>query len=312
MANAGFYLTNKRYYYRLMHQHVHDNDDSSVSRLRLAFILNLTFTIVELVGGYLTNSVAITSDAIHDLGDSVSLGLALYLQKISKKKADRQFTFGYRRVSLVGALLNAIILAIGSTYILAESISRLYDPQEVHVAGMIFFALFGIVVNGYAAFKVSSGKTLNERIVSWHLLEDVLGWAAVLLASIFMLFWELPLLDSFLAIGIALYILFNVLKNLKRTVLVFLQAVPDEIRIEELEEHILKLNHVHSIHDCHLWSLDGEYHLFSAHVVLIKEAWPDQIIETKSQVKELLKNMGLHHVTLELEMIDERCRRPPH
>lgn len=295
-----------------MHQHAHDHSDSSVSRLRLAFLLNLTFTLVELVGGYLTNSIAITSDAIHDLGDSVSLGLALYLQKVSKKDADRQFTFGYRRISLVGALINALVLALGSTYILTESVARLSNPQEVHVTGMILFAIFGIVVNGYAAFKVSSGKTLNERIVSWHLLEDVLGWAAVLVASVIMLFWELPILDSLLAIGIALYIIVNTLKNLKRTIFVFLQAVPDEMRIEDLEECILELDHVHSIHDSHLWSLDGEYHLFSAHIVLTKEAWPNQIIESKSQIKKLLREKGLHHVTLEMEMIDEDCERPYH
>lgn len=157
-----------------MHNHVHDHADES-QRIGLAFILNFGFTIIEFIGGWLTNSTAIMADAVHDLGDTLSIGLAWFLGKLSNKSADSHFTYGYRRLSLLGALINGTVLLLGSLWILYEAIPRLTDPVMPHAQGMFWLAILGVTVNGFAAYKLRRGKTLNERVLNWHLLEDVLG-----------------------------------------------------------------------------------------------------------------------------------------
>ena len=201
---------------------MHDHDHSSSSqRIGWAFFLNLRFTIIEFIGGWLTNSTAIMADAVHDLGDSLSIGLAWILSKIADKQADETYSYGYQRFSLLGALVNGAVLIGGSVWVLSEAIPRLSKPEMPHTEGMILLALFGVAVNGFAAYKLSHGKSLNERILNWHLLEDVLGWVAVLLIALVLTFIELPILDPLLSIGFTLFILFNVAKSVIDTIKVF-------------------------------------------------------------------------------------------
>ena len=163
------------------------------------------------------NSVAILSDAIHDLGDSLSLGTAWYLDRKSKQESDQKFSFGYARFSLLGALINSVVLIAGSIFVIKEAVERLLAPETTDARGMFFFALVGIAVNGYAALKLSGGISMNEKVVSWHLLEDVLGWVAILIASIVLFFYDVPFLDPALSIAFTLYVLWNVIKRLKET-----------------------------------------------------------------------------------------------
>ena len=200
--------------------HNHDNE-SSATRIGWAFFLNLGFTIIEFIGGWLTNSTAIMADAVHDLGDSLSIGLAWILSKIADKQANETYSYGYQRFSLLGALVNGAVLIGGSVWVLSEAIPRLSKPEMPHTEGMILLALFGVAVNGFAAYKLSHGKSLNERILNWHLLEDVLGWVAVLLIALVLTFIELPILDPLLSIGFTLFILFNVAKSVIDTIKVF-------------------------------------------------------------------------------------------
>lgn len=287
----------------MSHSHHHENKN-----LGLAFALNLGFTILEIIGGLITNSVAIISDALHDLGDSFSLGLSWYLNKKSGKKANHQFTFGYQRLSLLGALINSIVLIVGSIFVIREAVARLAAPEMPDAKGMLYFAIAGVVINGYAAYKVSSGKSLNERVISWHLLEDVLGWAAVLIASIIMLFWEVPWLDPALSLAITIFILYNVVKRLRETLFVFLQGKPAEIDLEEIQQKILKQPHVNSIHHTHLWSLDGEHHVFTTHIKLEKIQDLKEIKKLKTDIKEMLKSeYDFSHYTIETELEDEDC-----
>ena len=179
----------------MAHDHHHHHEHQSGKNLRIAFFLNLAFTILEIIGGFYVNSIAILSDAIHDLGDSLSLGTSWYLDNKSKKGADSKFSFGYRRFSLLGALINSVVLIAGSIYVITEAVGRLMEPQHSDANGMIIFAIIGVAVNGYAAWKLSGGKSLNERVVSWHLIEDVLGWVAVLIVAIVIRFWDIHYLD---------------------------------------------------------------------------------------------------------------------
>ena len=167
------------------HSHAHHHDHhGDVKNIKVAFFLNFGFAIIEIIGGFLTNSVAILSDAVHDLGDSLSLGLAWYFQKYSRKKSDSTYTYGYRRFSLVGALANSLVLIVGSILILTEAIPRIFNPQQAHPQGMMMLAVLGIAVNGVAMLRLRRGKSLNEKVVSLHLMEDVLGWIAVLVGAI--------------------------------------------------------------------------------------------------------------------------------
>ena len=290
----------------MAHSHDHHHH-SSGSNLKLAFFMNLAFTILEIFGGIWINSVAILSDAIHDLGDSVSLGIAWYLDKKSKKSANHQFSFGYTRFSLLGALINAVILITGSFFVISEAIKRLINPEVSDAKGMIVFALIGVVVNGYAAWKVSSGTTQNEKVVSWHLLEDVLGWVAVLIAGIILYFKNIPWIDPVLSLAISVFILWNVFKNLKGTIYIFLQAVPAELSLEEIKKKICEIPQVESIHHTHLWSLEGAHHVFTTHVKIKKVEQVEEVIAAKNAIKEVLKSYPFSHYTVEVELQEENC-----
>lgn len=207
----------------------HDHEHGREGNIKIAFFLNLFFTILEIIGGLWTNSMAILSDALHDLGDSISLGMAWYFEKYSQKGPDEFFSFGYARFSLLGALINSMVLIIGSILVLSRSIPRIFQPESVNAEGMLVFAILGIAINGLAAIRLRKGTSLNEKVVSWHLLEDVLGWIAVLAVSIALLFIDLPILDPILSILITLFVLFNVIKNIKAVMHVFLQGVPKNI-----------------------------------------------------------------------------------
>lgn len=283
------------------------NSNNSTHNIKVAFFLNLVFTIFEIIGGFWTNSVAILADAVHDLGDSLSLGLSWYLDKKSKQKGNRKFSFGFHRFSLLGALINGIVLVSGSLFILSETIPRLINPEHSNAKGMLVFAIVGILVNGAAVLKMKGGKTLNERVVRWHLLEDVLGWVSVLIVSIVLLFWDVHILDPILSILILAYVLFNVIKNLRETFLIFLQGVPPEIDLNNIEAQITKLDKVSSVHHTHIWSLDGEKHVLTIHVVILEVSSIMEIIELKRKIKDMLREVPVAHATIEIEFENERC-----
>lgn len=291
----------------MSHNHDHSKDLSS-ERLGWAFVLNFCFTIVEFIGGILTNSTAILADAVHDLGDSLSLGLAWILNKLGKKQANNEFTYGYRRLSLAGAFINAVVLIAGSTWVLIEAIPRLWNPQMPIAEGMIGLAILGIAVNGYAAYKLSAGKSLNERVINWHLMEDVFGWVAVLIVGVVLQFVHWPILDPLLSIAFTAFILFNVIRNLYETARLFFQAAPDNGTVAAVTSTLKQLPHVVDVHHLHFWSLDGEHHVLTAHLVL------DQDIETaarrilKEQIDDALAPYQLSHTTIELELPGELCR----
>ena len=262
---------------------------------------------MELAGGIFTNSVAIISDALHDLGDSLTLGLAWYFQELSEKKRDKKYSFGYKRFSLLGAVINSIVLVIGSIFILNETIPRLFKPEVPNAHGMLILALFGVIVNGAAVFRLKKGSSINEKVVSLHLLEDVLGWAAVLIASIIMIFVYLPILDPILSVTITFFVLFNVFKNLKISFRIFLQAVPNDTNIELIKGKILNIAGVSGIHDIHIWTLDGEYNILTIHLVVKDVDNSLEIKKIKEQVKNLLRDLKIQHITIEIEAEGEDC-----
>ena len=287
--------------------HTHSHAHAKTDNIRLAFFVNLFFTIIEIFGGLMTNSVAILSDALHDLGDSLSLGLAWHFQKLSQKEKNKRFTFGYGRFSIIGAIINSLVLTVGSLFILFETIPRLIAPQMPDAQGMLYLAILGILFNGLAVLRLKKGISLNEKVVMLHLLEDVLGWTAILVGSIVMLFFHLPVLDPILSILIAVYILFNVFKNMKTAFKIILQGAPPEISVTEIEKKISAIEGIDSVHDIHLWSLDGVYNVLTIHVVLKNIKSLDSMSKFKKLIREKLISEHIQHTTIEFEGENEEC-----
>lgn len=285
----------------------HSHHGSTTRNIQFAFFLNLAFTLVEIAAGFWTNSLAILSDSLHDLGDSITLGLSWYLERYSEKGEDSRYTYGYRRFSLLGALISTIILIVGSIIILSQSIPRIFDPEPTNAQGMAIVAVVGITINGIAVLRLRHGKSMNARIVAWHLLEDVLGWAAVLVVSILMLFTDAYILDPLLAILVTVYILVNVIKNLRKTSSLFLQAVPDDLDIEELQGKLASVNLIESSHHTHIWSLDGEHHVLTAHLVVDPCATKDDLQAIKKDISKIAAEYEFEHTTIEFEFHEKDC-----
>ena len=286
------------------HDHSHHHSEGNV---KVAFFLNLAFTIIEIIGGLYTNSLAILSDALHDLGDSLSLGLSWYFQKLSKKGRTKTFSYGYKRFSLLGAIINSIVLVAGSIFILTKAIPELFNPGETNVEGMLYLSILGIVVNGAAVFKLRKGESLNEKVVSLHLLEDVLGWVAVLIGSVIMMYTDAPFIDPLLSVLISLFVLYNVYKNLKKSLLVILQGIPEEISIDDIRQKLKNISKVTDIHDCHAWSMDGQYNILTLHLRLDKDYKLSEQAKLKEQVRTQLKDESINHITIEFEAQGENC-----
>lgn len=267
----------------------------------IAFILNISFSIFEFFGGLFTNSVAILSDSIHDLGDAISIGLSYILERKSKKGADNKYTYGYIRYSVLGGVITTTILLVGSILVIISSISRLFNPVDINYSGMIIFAIIGVILNLVAALVTKEGDSINQKSVNLHMLEDVLGWIVVLIGAIVMNFTDIKILDPIMSIGVAFFILINSLKNLKKVLDLFLEKTPDEIDIEELKKHLLEIDGVDDIHHIHVWSMDGYKNYATMHIVTKS----NNLLEIKKKIREELEEHNICHAILETE--EEAC-----
>jgi cobalt-zinc-cadmium efflux system protein len=270
-------------------------------RVRLAALLNITFTGVELVGGFWTNSLAILSDALHDFGDSVALLVSWLFEREAKRSPDTSRTFGYQRLSLFSALFSASILVGGSIVITFQAIPRFLNPELVNAFGMMGIAVIGIIFNGAGFFLLKKGESLNEKVLSWHLLEDVLGWVSILVGGVIIYFWKFYLLDPILTIGLTIFILYNVTKNLREAINILMQGVPKHINLETVKKDLLAIKGVLGLHDIHIWSLEGETDIFTAHVILDDETLKNKPEPTKEKIKETLLKHHIEHSTIEIE-----------
>lgn len=268
----------------------------------IAFILNLTFSIFEFIGGTLTNSVAIISDSVHDIGDALSIGISYVLEKKSKKKPDENYTYGYIRYSVLGSTITTVILLTGSILVIYNAILRIINPVTINYDGMIIFAILGTVINFIAAYFTKEGDSLNQKSVNLHMLEDVLGWIIVLIGAIVMRFTDNAYIDPILSIGVAMFIFIHALKNFKSILDVFLEKTPKDIEITELKEHLRKIDGVENVHHIHVWSMDGFNNYATMHIVV-----DDNAKDIKRKVRDELKEHGINHVTIEIEAKNEDC-----
>ena len=267
----------------------------------IAFVLNLSFSIFEFFGGVYTGSVAIVSDAVHDMGDAASIGISLFTERKSKKKPDENYTYGYGRYSVLGGAITTLILLFGSVFVIFNAIKRIINPAEINYNGMIAFAVVGVCVNFCAALFTRHGDSLNQKAVNLHLVEDVLGWIVVLVGAIVIKFTGFIFIDPLMSVGVAVFILMHTIKNLREIFDVFLEKTPCSIDIDEIKEHICNMEGVIDVHHVHVWSIDGHNNYATMHIVT------NSGNEIKHKIKEELKEHGICHVTLELEKEEEHC-----
>lgn len=269
----------------------------------IAFILNLSFSIFEFIGGIFTGSVAIISDAIHDIGDATSIGIAFLLEKKSKKKPDNKYTYGYIGYSVIGGFITTLILLLGSFTVIYNSIQRIINPTEINYNGMIVFAIIGIIVNLIASILTHKGDSLNQKAVNLHMLEDVLGWVVVLIGAIIMNYTDFYIIDPIMSIGLSIFIMISSAKNLKLIFEILLQKTPNDVNIDELVSHILKINGVIDVHHVHVWSIDGNNKYATLHVTT-----NGNNLKIKNKIREELNEHNIIHVTIEIEAQDEICQ----
>jgi cobalt-zinc-cadmium efflux system protein len=271
------------------------------NNILIAFILNIAFSIFELLGGLFTNSISILSDSLHDLGDAISIGISYFMEKKSKKHADNKYTYGYIRYSVLGGVITTTILLVGSILVIVGAVKRIINPVEVNYSGMIILAIIGVILNFIAAYVTREGDSINQKAVNLHMLEDVLGWIVVLIGAIIMNFTDIRIIDPIMSIGVAIFILINSLKNLKKVLDLFLEKTPEDVDIEELKEHLLNINGVDDIHHIHVWSIDGYNNYATMHIVSKSK----DINKIKKEIREELEEHNICHAILETE--DEVC-----
>lgn len=268
----------------------------------IAFLLNMTFSLIEFVGGIFTGSVAILSDSIHDLGDALSIGFSFFLERKSKKAPDESYTYGYLRYSVLGSVITTVILLFGSLAVIYNAILRIITPTEINYDGMLIFAVIGAAVNFVAAYFTKDGDSLNQKAVNLHMLEDVLGWVVVLLGALIMRFTDISVIDPLMSVGVALFILINAVKNLKEVLDIFLEKTPEGIDLSEIREHLLSIEGVLDVHHIHVRSIDGHNNYITLHLVAKGDGH-----EIKHKAREELSEHGISHATIELEDENEHC-----
>lgn len=268
----------------------------------IAFLLNLIFSVLEFVGGAITGSVAILSDALHDIGDAASIGVSYFLERRSKKQPDETHTYGYARYSILGSVITTSILLFGSAAVIYNAVLRIFNPVEINYNGMIVFAVVGALMNLTAAYVTREGDSMNQKAVNLHMLEDVLGWVVVLVGAVVMRFTDISVLDPIMSIGVAAFILINAVKNFKEILDLFLEKTPAGISVEEIKSHLCAIEGVEDVHHIHIWSMDGISNYATMHVVTEADAKT-----VKASIREELREHGIVHATLELETKDEEC-----
>lgn len=268
----------------------------------IAFILNISFSIFEFLGGIFTNSIAILSDSVHDLGDALSIGISYFLERKSKQKPDNEYTYGYVRYSVLGGVITTTILLVGSIIVILNAAKRIFNPVEVKYNGMILFAIVGVILNFIAAYVTREGDSINQKAVNLHMLEDVLGWIVVLIGAIIMKFTDIKIIDPIMSIGVSIFILISSLNNLKSILDLFLEKTPKDINIDELKEHLKEIKGVDDVHHIHVWSIDGFNNYATMHIVTKSK----DIKNIKEKIREELKEHNICHAILETE--DEVCQ----
>ena len=271
---------------------------SSKTSIWLAFFLNLSYAIVEFIAGGIFGSSAVLADSVHDLGDAIAIGISAFLETISNREEDSHYTLGYKRFSLLGAMVTAVILMTGSVLVILENIAKIFHPQPVNDEGILWLGILAITINVLASLVIRKGQTKNESILSLHFLEDTLGWVAVILMAIVLRFTDWYILDPLLSLAISIFILSKAIPRFWSTLKIFLDAVPEGVDIKQVKNDLEQLDHVASINQLNLWTMDGLEKNAIVHVCLKRM---EQMEVCKEAIRASLKERGFQNVTIEVD-----------
>lgn len=277
----------------------HHHHKKAGENLAFVFFMNLTFNIIVIVGGLATNSMAILADCIHDMSDTISIALAWTLEKVAQKDSTDKYSYGYQRFSILGAVIISIFVIIMAFVILQEAIPRLFEPESVDAGGMLLVAIVGIIFKSLSVYRLHEGETFNEKAILFHQLGDVFEWVAILILSLVLMFWDgAPYLDPFVSIGIALWLIFNLGRNLYKSVEVLLQKTPNNFDVKEFKDAILAIDGVNDIEDFHIWSLDG---IDSVMTLKVNVDFGKDVREIKKEIYDISNRYHVVDITIEFD-----------
>lgn len=275
-----------------------------IRRLTIALAITGSYFIVELVGGLLSNSLALLSDAGHMLSDVAALGLSLFAFQVSKRPADPKRTYGYHRVEVLAALLNGLALWLMVGIIYHEAFQRLLDPPEVQSLSMLLVATFGLLVNIAAATILhgAGSSSLNVRGALLHVIGDALGSVGAICAGIIMLLTDWYLADPLVSLLIGAFILYTSWGLIRDSLEVLMQAVPKEVSLDQIKTTVESIDGVHRVHDLHVWTVTSGIYTLTAHAVMAPGGSPERILNDIET--HLRDRFQIHHTTIQLEAED--------
>ncbi|MBQ2666419.1 cation diffusion facilitator family transporter [Methanobrevibacter sp.] len=277
----------------------HHHHKKAGENLAFVFFMNLAFNIIVVIGALATNSMAILADFIHDASDTISIALAWFLEHVAQKDSTDKYSYGYQRFSILGAVIISVFVIIMAFVILQEAIPRLFAPEGVDAEGMLIIAVIGIIFKSISVYRLHRGETFNEKAILFHQLGDVFEWVAILILSLVLMFWDgAPYLDPFVSIGIALWLIFNLGRNLYKSVEVLLQKTPDNFDVREFRQSIEAIEGVNMIDDFHIWSLDG---IDSVMTLKVDVDFGKDVAEIKKEIYNISNRYHVVDITIEFE-----------
>ena len=277
----------------------HHHHKKAGENLAFVFFMNLTFNIIVIIGALLTNSMAILSDFIHDLSDTISIAVAWFLERVSQRESSDNYSYGYQRFSILGAVITSVFVIFMAFVILSEAIPRLFAPEGVDAGGMMIISIIGLLFKSLSVYRLHKGETFNEKAIFFHQLGDIFEWVAILILSVVLMFWKgASYLDPFVSIGIAIWLIFNLGRNLIKSLQVLLQKTPDHFDVEEFKTSINAIEGVDAIDDFHVWSLDGIDSVLTLKVSISN--WESQE-EIKKEIYAIASKYHIVDVTIEFE-----------
>ena len=277
----------------------HHHHKKAGQNLAFVFFMNLAFNVIVIIGGLATNSMAILADCIHDMSDTISIALAWFLERISQRDSTESYSYGYQRFSILGAVIISVFVIFMAFVILSEAIPRLFSPEVVDAGGMFFVAIVGIIFKSLSVYKLHRGETFNEKAILFHQLGDVFEWVAILILSVVLMFWQgASYLDPFISIGIAIWLIFNLGRNLYKSIQVILQKTPDNFDVEEFKSAISSINGVKAIDDFHVWSLDGIDSVLTLKVAIYNQNMQTEI---KKEIYSISSKYHIVDITIEFD-----------
>ncbi|PLR97867.1 cation diffusion facilitator family transporter [Bacillus sp. T33-2] len=291
------------------HGHSHSHHHTSNKKaLFLSFLLIFTFMLVEVIGGIMTNSLALISDAGHMLSDAAALGLSLFALKLGERKATKSKTFGYKRFEIIAAALNGLTLIIISVYIFYEAYHRFLNPPEVQSIGMLAISTIGLLVNIVAAWilmKADKEDNLNVRSAFLHVLGDMLGSFGAIIAALLIYFFGWGIADPIASVAVCVLILVSGWRVTKESLHVLMEGAPDELKLDEIKPALLRIPHVCEVHDLHVWSITSGVPMLSCHISITEDGEHDAALHNAQSI--LHDQFGIDHSTIQVEREENGC-----